>query len=120
MPKTVLLLRLVSKATKTFRVGDMAIRAGEVPALISLTDGKVSFLPLMILRPPKLKVDVTPCDASTRFRRRLGGRYPLVPYPPQETRVNPAHNSTRRTAETRMRLFKLKAPKNLKKEDLNV
>ena len=66
-------LPIESKAATMFRVGDSTIRPGETPALSSESRGTVSFWPLMNTRPPKLKVEVTPCEASTRFSKPLGG-----------------------------------------------
>src|ERR1035437_9356177 len=98
-----------------FRVGDSTMSPGELPALSGETRASVSFKPLTNTRLPKEKVEVTPCEARTRLTRPLGGRYPLVVYPPQESRFTPAHNPTTRT---RMRLFKRQAPNDMKKGDL--
>jgi len=104
--KTVLLL--ASKAAKMFRVGEVAISPGEVPALSGETRARVSFKPSINTRPPKVKVEVTPWEARTRFFR--GELYPL-----QETRFSPAQN---RATRTRMRFFKRQAPNDMKKGDL--
>jgi hypothetical protein len=106
MAKTLLLL--ASKAAKMFRVGEVAISPGELPALSGETRARVSFEPLINTRPPRVKVEVTPCEARTRFFR---GEL----YPPQETRLSPAH---KRATRTRMRFFKRQAPNDMKKGDL--
>src|SRR5258708_5039523 len=98
-----------------FRVGEIAIKPGELPALIGETRGRESFRPSIITRLPKEKVEVTPCDARTRLYRPLGGLYPLEVYPPQETKFSPVPN---RTPRTRMRFFKRQAPNDMKREDL--
>jgi hypothetical protein len=74
----------------------------------------------MILSPPIEKVAVTPWETMTRFSSLLGGRYPLVVYPPQETKLNPVLRQIVKTSRTRMRFFKPKAPNDMKKGDLNV
>jgi hypothetical protein len=66
----------------------------------------------MITRPPKVKVEVTDCETSTRFGRPLGG--PVFAPPPQEIKLRLAHNPSR----TRMLLFKRLAPNDMKKGDL--
>jgi hypothetical protein len=98
-----------------FRVGEIAIKPGKLPALIGETRGRVSFRPSIITRLPNEKVEVTPCDARTRLYRPLGGLYALELYPPQETRFSPVHT---RTTRTRMRFFKRQAPNDMKKRDL--
>src|SRR5438270_2382696 len=97
-----------------FRLGEIAISPGEVPALSGLTRANVSFRPLIIASPPKAKPAVTPCEAMTRSFRPL---LVLVLWlPPQDRRVTLAANPT--TSE-RMRFFKRQAPNKLKTEDLN-
>jgi hypothetical protein len=98
-----------------FRVGEIAISPGELPPLKGATRARVSFNPSIIGKPPMEKLAVTPWEASTRSVRPLGGLYPLDPYPPQETKFTPAHN---KATKTRKRLFKRKAPNDMKKEDL--
>ncbi len=96
-----------------FREGDIAIRPGELPAPRGEIRGRVSLKPLIITRPPKLKVALTPCEARTRFCSPLAAFLGLLL--PQERKLRLAHNPTTRT---RMRLFKRKAPNGMKKGDL--
>jgi hypothetical protein len=107
------LLLFTSKVAAMFRVGEIAIRPGELPALSGDTRGRVSFAPSIITRLPKEKVEVTPCEARTRFFRPLGG--PVLAYPPQEMQLRLAHKTM---ARTKMRFFKRQAPKDMKKGDL--
>jgi hypothetical protein len=109
--KTVLLLE--SKAATMFRVGDSAIRPGELPAPRGETRGRVSFEPSIMTKLPKAEVELTPCEARTRFLRPLGGFF--LALLPQAVKVRVAHNATTRT---RMRLFKRRAPNDMKKGDL--
>jgi hypothetical protein len=109
--KTVLLLE--SKAVAMLRVGDNAIRPGELPAPRGAIRGRVSVEPSIMTRPPKAEVEVTPCEASTRFLRPLGGFF--LALLPQAMKLRVAHNPTTRT---RMHLFKRRAPNDMKKGDL--
>src|SRR6266567_3157946 len=67
------LLLLASKAAAMFRVGDIAIRPGEFPALRGVTRAIVSFDPLIKSRLPEVSVALTPCETKTRSFRPLGG-----------------------------------------------
>jgi hypothetical protein len=96
-----------------FLVGEMAMRPGELPALRGATRGTVSFTPLTITKPPKVKVEVTPCEARTRFVRPLGG--PFFALLPQEMKLRLADTPSTRT---RTLLFKRRAPNDMKKGDL--
>src|SRR5689334_16581323 len=99
-----------SKAATMLREGDIAIRAGELPALRGAIRASVSFCPSMNLREPKLVVEVTPCAANTRKGMPLGG---LVVFdPPQEGNIKLAHKPT---TIARIRFFKRQAPKDMKK-----
>ena len=109
--KTVLLLE--SKAAAMLRVGDSAIRPGELPAPSGAIRGRVSFEPSIMVKPPKADGELTPCEARTRVLRPLGGFF--LALLPQAMKLRVAHNPTTRT---RMRLFKRRAPNDMKKEDL--
>jgi len=105
---------LASKAAKMFRDGDTTIRPGEVPALIGATGAIVWFVPLINTRPPRRRVELTPCAAKTRSLSPLGGFLGLL-LPPQELKLRAIHTPS---TQTRMLLFKREAPNNMKKEDL--
>ena len=109
--KTVLLLE--SNAATMFREGEIAINPGEPPAERGDTRAIVSLVPLTKTRLPKLKVELTPWEARTRFFSPLGGFF--LALLPQEMKLRLAHNPTMRT---RMLLFKRHAPNDMKKEDL--
>jgi hypothetical protein len=109
--KTVLLRE--SKAATMFRVGEIAISPGELPALIGASRGIVSLYPLIITKAGKVEPENTPCEARTRLGRPLGGFF-FREYP-QETRLKPAH---RPSTKTRTYFFKRQAPNDMKKEDL--
>jgi hypothetical protein len=66
-----------------------------------------------MIKAPKTEVELTACEARTRFLRPLGGFF--FPLLPQAMKLRLAHNPTTRT---RMRLFKRRAPNDMKKGDL--
>jgi len=62
-----------SKTSRVDLSGDMAIRPGELPALIPEARASVSFAALMITRPgPDVGLDML-WDAKTRVAKPLGG-----------------------------------------------
>src|SRR5271154_5709256 len=104
--KTLLLTE--SKAIRMFRVGEIAIRPGAVPALKGETRAMVSLLPFTNIKAPNRLVELTSWETSTRLVRWLGGPLPYDDDPyPQESKFSPAPSAA---ANTRMRFFKRQAP----------
>jgi hypothetical protein len=66
-------LLLASKVATILRLGDIVMRPGDVPVLKADTRAKVSFAPSMKTSLPVKKVELTPCEAKTRFFKPLGG-----------------------------------------------
>jgi hypothetical protein len=93
-----------------FRVGEIAIRAGEVPALSGDIRARVSFWPLINQRDPKLVVELTPWDANTRLDRLLGPDGAL--YLLHADKIRQAQTTTTNCS---IRLFKPQAPNDMKK-----
>jgi hypothetical protein len=110
---TLTLFVLESKASNALRLGEIAIKPGEPPALISLARAKMSYSPLMITKPACAAGPETLCEAKTRSVRPLGGLGTVVP-PPQEIKQKLATSRT----DKRTDLFKRQAPNCRKTRDL--
>src|ERR1017187_3504104 len=112
---TCTLLVTESKTSKVDRSGDIAMRPGELPALISPLDSE-SIAPSIMIRPASVVELDTLCEASTRVVSPLGGLGTFVPPPPQDTRQNPATTSA---TDNRADFFKRQAPNCRKTIDLS-
>jgi hypothetical protein len=103
------LLLTESKASKTVRLGEMAMRPGEVPALTPpLTS--VSFSPLISTSPGADVALDTLCEARTRVVREGAED------PPQDTKLKLAITNR---AGKRADFFKRQAPNYRKTRDLS-
>jgi hypothetical protein len=108
-----------SKAINVVRLGDIAIRPGELPALILLALNGESISPSMRTKPGKATGLAALCEARTRVVSVLGGLDMVGPLPPQETRPKLASKSRARKRTTVFESdFKRRSPNNLKDGDL--
>jgi hypothetical protein len=104
-----------SNASTVVLSGDIAIRPGDVPALICEDRGSRSVLASMITNPPADDKLDTLCDAKARVVSPLGGLIMLGPLL-QETKPKAMAN----TPNKRLVLFKRQAPNCRKTIDLCV
>src|SRR5579864_661606 len=106
-----------SKAARMLREGETTSKVGEVPALIGATRAKASSEPSMNTSPPKSVAEVTPCEARTRWCSPLTvGLLEELLHP---FKLKLAQTPSSRKAIALFRVVKLRAPKNMKKEDLS-